>query len=189
MKPFGHGLAHPDRPDCSANKRFKTALLEKLSQVNNPQRIPQIRLIRPEFQHRLLITDDRIGCLCHLIPFRRKLFKDCRQHFLPDTEYIFLGGKTHLKIQLIKLPRGTVGSGVLIPETGRDLKIFIKSRCHQQLFVLLGRLGQRIKFPFVFSGRHNIISCPLRRGSGKDRCLDLQKTKFLHLFPQKTDNL
>ena len=106
-------------------KRLKAAPAKKLRQIYNPQGIAQIRLIRAEFQHSPLITDYRIGRLRHLKALRRKFFKGRRQHFFSRLKHVLLGGNAHLKIKLIKFAGGPVRPCILVPEAGRNLKIFI----------------------------------------------------------------
>ena len=98
----------------------------------------------------------------HLASLWGKFGKGGGKHFLAYPEHILLGGKAHFKIQLVELPGGAVCPGVLIAETGGNLEILIKAGYHQQLLVLLRRLGQGIKFALVFAGRHNVISGALR---------------------------
>ena len=170
-------------------ERLKGTFLKEIRHIHNPQGIPQVRLIRAEFQHGLLIADPRVGTLRNLTSLRRKFLKGRRQHFLAGPEHILLGGKAHLKIQLIKFTWRPVGSGILIPEAGSDLEVFIKARYHQELLILLRRLGQGVEFSFMSAGGHDVISGPLRRGRTQDRRLDLQKAHLRHLLTQKTDHL
>ncbi len=62
---------------------------------------------------------------------RDALFREVRkgvvQHSLGYGEHILLSGKSHFKIQLIKLPRRAVLPGVLVAETRRNLKILVES--------------------------------------------------------------
>ena len=162
MKSLRHLGMHLDRTHCPAKKRLKTALLEKVRHIYNAERISKIRLIRTKFKHCLFVTDHRIRRFCDRVPLGRKFFKRSRENLLAYPKHIFLRRKTHLEIQLIKLSRRTIGTRVLIAETRRNLKIFIKTRHHQKLLVLLRRLRERVKFSLIFSGRHNIIPCPLR---------------------------
>src|SRR5699024_3813505 len=83
----------------------------------------------------------------------------------------------------------TVCAGILVPETRRDLKIFVKAGHHKQLLELLRRLRQRVKLALMLSGGNNIIPCALRRRAGQDRRRDLRKAKTFHLFAQERNNL
>ena len=105
MEAFGHLRMYPDGTNCPVMEGFELTPLEKCRQVNNAQRVPQIRLIASELQHGLLIADHRIGRLRYRITGRRKFLKNRRQHFLAHTKYILLRGKTHFEIQLVELSR------------------------------------------------------------------------------------
>ena len=162
-----------DRTDGLAVKWLKAAFLKELTQINDPKRVSQIRLIRTELQHCLLIADDRIRCFCHLISLGSKFFKRGGQHFLANTEYILLRCKAHLEIKLIELSGRTVSSRILIAEARCDLEIFVKARYHQKLLILLRCLRQCIEFSFKFAARHDIVSGALGGRCTQDRCLDL----------------
>ena len=185
MEALGHLGVYLDGTHGLTMEGLKRTSLEKLCEINNTKRVSQIRLIGAELQHCLLIADDRIRCLCDLIPFRRKFFKGCGQHFLTDLEHILLRRKAHLKIQLVKFSGRAVCSGVLITEAGRNLKILIKAGYHEQLLILLRCLGQRIKFSFKLTAGHDIISGTFRRRRTQNRGLDLQKSKLCHLLTEE----
>ena len=70
---------------------------------------------------------------------------------------IFLLYKRHFAIDLGEF-RLSVGSQILITETFYDLKIFVHSANHQQLFESLWRLWQCIKLPLIHSARNHEIS-------------------------------
>ena len=169
--------------------RLKGTGLEKLCQIQNSQRVPQIRLIRAEFKHRLPVTDHRIGRFRHRKSFRGKMLKNCRQHFLPCPKHILLGGKAHLKIQLVKLTGRAVRPCILIPKTGCHLEIPVKARRHKELFKLLGRLWQSIKLARMIPCRHQIIPGTFRGRTRKNRCRDLQKIMLRHALSDFCDNL
>ena len=189
MEPLRLLPVNPDCPDRSVLERLKAAAAEKFGQINDPQGIAQIRLIRAELQHSLFIANHRVGSLRHLKAFRRKPLKGGCQHLLSHPEHILLGGKAHLKIKLIKFPRRAVRPGVLIPETRGNLKIFIHPRYHKKLLILLRRLREGIKFPFIVPGRHNIIPCSFRGGCAQNRSLHLHKSHFRHFLPQESNYL
>ncbi len=86
-------------------ERFERTPLEKCRQIDDAQRIPEIRLIGAKLKHCLPVTEHGIRRLCHPVSFRRKFAENRGQHFLAHTEYILLRGKTHLEIQLVELSR------------------------------------------------------------------------------------
>ena len=120
--------------------------------------------------------------------FRRKLFKSGGEYFFCYLKNIFLRGKTHFKVKLIKLTGRTVCSCILIPKAGRNLEILIHTGYHEKLLILLRCLGQCIEFAIIMSGRYNIVSCPFWRRRTEDRRLYFHKTHFCHLFTKKPDN-
>ena len=188
VEAFGHFFGNLDGPDRLPVERLEAAPLEEFCHIDDAERVAQIRLIRTERKHGLGVADHRKRRLCHRPALRRKLPEGIGEHLFAHPEHILLGGKTHLKIQLIKLSRRPVGSCILIPKTRGILKIFIKAGYHQKLLVLLRSLRQRIELTFIFAGRHDIVPGSLRRGSAQNRRLNLQKSKFRHLLPQITDD-
>ena len=188
MEALAHPGLHLDGPHRPPQERFKGAFPEKVRHVQNAQGIPQIRFVRAELHHGLSVTHDRIGSLRHCRAPGREFPEHCAQHLLPGPEHVLLGGETHLKVQLVELSRGAVGPGVLVPEAGRYLKILVDARHHQQLLVLLRRLGQCIELTLKFPGWHNIVPCALRRGSAEDGGLYLHEAHLRHLLSRKSDH-
>ena len=162
MKSLAHPGMYPNGPDRPAQKRPERAFLKKSGHIRDAQGVPQVGLGCAELQHSLSVTVHRIGSLCYGETLGRKFFKDGGKDFLPRPEDLLLTGKVHLKIKLVKFARRPVCPGVLVPEARGDLKIPVNSGHHQQLLILLGRLGKRIKFPLVFTGRDNVIPGPFR---------------------------
>ena len=118
--------------------------------VANQQINPKVGLVRAVFFHGVVIGNSgkgRFGSLLILAVF----CKNGRQHIFDYAKHVILGRKSHFHIQLVKLAGRTVRPCVLIPETGRNLKISVKARRHKELFKLLRRLRQRIKFPRMVS--------------------------------------
>ena len=105
METFGHIGVYADCPNRFSDERLERTFLEKVGHFDNTKRVTQIRLIGTKLQHCLLITDNRIWSLGHNASFRCELFKYRRKNFFTNCKYIFLCGKTHLKIQLIELSR------------------------------------------------------------------------------------
>jgi len=118
------------------------ASLEEIGHIDDAQGVSKVRLVGAEFQHGLLVAENGERRLGDFIPFGCELFKGCRQHLLTHAENVFLGGKAHFKVELIKLARRTIGPRILVTEAWGDLKILVKARDHQQ---------QCIKFSFMFS--------------------------------------
>lgn len=97
-----------------------------------------------------------------------------------NGKHVVLSGKTHLHIHLIEFTRRPVGAGILIAKTRRNLKIFVKTRHHQQLLKLLRCLRQGIKLTRIKPRRHQKVARPFRRRSGQNRRLIFGKTLLAH---------
>ena len=67
----------------------------------------------------------------------RKFLKHA-QYGLDRVEDIVLRHEAHFDVELIELPWATVGPRVLVSEAGRNLKITVEARHHQELLELLG---------------------------------------------------
>ena len=189
MEALGHVCMYLDGTNGSAYEGLEGALLEEVGHIYDSKRVSKVRLIGTKLKHSLLVADNGIRCLGHCIPLGSELFKGSGKHFLSYPEDILLGGKAHFEIQLIEFSRRTVCSGILIAEAGGNLEILIKAGYHQQLLILLGCLGQCIKFSLIFSGGNYIISCTLGRGSTENGRLDLQKAHLRHLLTKEADDL
>lgn len=72
--------------------------------------------------------------------------------------HIVLFDERHLAVYLIELTAMSVGTRIFITKTRSYLVVLIQSSNHQQLFVLLGCLGERIKFTWIDAARDHIIS-------------------------------
>src|SRR4029079_5078366 len=57
---------------------------------------------------------------------------------------------------------------IFVSKTFGDLEIFFHSGHHEQLLVLLGRLGQSVKFPRGQSAWDEKIACPFWSAFGKN---------------------
>src|SRR5438105_14189395 len=71
--------------------------------------------------------------------------KNCRQHSLDQRINVVRCDKGRFNIDLGELWLA-IGSQIFIAKCFRDLEIFFDPGNHQQLFVLLRRLWQRVKF-------------------------------------------
>ena len=189
MEALGHVRVNLDGANRLADERLKGAAREELGQVDDAQRVAQIRLVGTELQHSLLVADNRIRSSCDSGTFRRKLLKRSGENFFACAENIFLRSKAHLKVQLIELARGTVSACVLIAEARSDLEVLVKAGNHQQLLVLLRRLRQRVELALELTGRNHVVTRTLWRRSTQNRGLDFQKAHVCHLLTQERDNL
>src|SRR5450432_664869 len=65
---------------------------------------------------------------------------------------------------------------IFVAKTFRDLKIFLDATHHEQLFVLLRRLGKRIEFSRAQSAWNQKISRAFRGALGQNRSLNFVET-------------
>ena len=112
-----------------------------------------------------------------------------REKAFHDVEDVFLRTEGHFQIQLVELARRSIGARIFIAETRRDLKVAVEPRDHQQLFELLGRLGEGVEHPGIQTAGDEKVSCALRRTVGQDGRLDLQKTPSVHVITNEPDDL
>ena len=141
-------------------------------------RVAQVRFIRAIPQRRVTIGD--LGPVGINLAPATEFLKHALQDRLDGVEHVLLFDKAHLQIQLVEVGWRAVRARILIPETRRDLEIFVKTRHHDQLFELLGRLGQRVEFARMQAGGHQEIPRAFGGGGGDDRRLILPKTFVPH---------
>ena len=92
------------------------------------------------------------------------------------VEDVLLGGEGHLQVDLVELARATVGPRGLVPEARGDLEVALDAAHHEQLFELLGSLGQGVELARVQPAGHQVVPGSLGRGDGEHRGLDLEET-------------
>src|SRR5664280_1223610 len=92
---------------------------------------------------------------------------------------IFLVDKGHFDIYLCKLELA------IISKTFDDLEIPIKPGDHQDLFILLRRLGKGEEFSFMNPAGDKEIACALRGAFHKDRSFDLDEVISIEIFSCK----
>lgn len=160
------GNVHPvdrDRLYDLPLRRAEAAPLHEVGNIPHKERIAEIGLVAAVRFERLAICDAAEG---RLVRFPTRIFcKYGGQNAFEYAEHFLLRGERHFDVELIKFAGRTVGAGVLVAETGRDLEVFIESRAHEQLFVLLGRLRQRVKFPGIQAAGHDIVPRAFGRGA------------------------
>ena len=159
--------------------------------VPDPDRVPEVRLVRAEFQHRRLIRDAREGIGRHRARGAAevaKFLEHARQHRLDRREDVFLRHEAHLEVELVELTGAAVGAGRLVPEAGGDLEIAVEARDHRQLLELLRRLRQRVEFSRMQPRGHQEVPRPFRARRRQDRGLKFAKTLFDHPPPDGGDD-
>ena len=80
------------------------------------------------------------------------------EHLFVHFKNVFLRGKRHFHVELIKLAGRAVGTGVFVAEAGGNLEVAVEAGGHEQLFELLRSLRQRIKFAGMNAARHEIVA-------------------------------
>ena len=118
---------------------------ENVRDVLDKKGVAKIGFVRAVISHRVTIGDSAERTLIHFVVCGRELLEHAAEHFFHDGEHVFLRCKAHLGVKLIELARASVRTRVFISETRRDLEILVKTACHEQLFVLLRSLRERIE--------------------------------------------
>ncbi len=132
-------------------------------------RVTQVGLVGAVPQRRVFV-----GYLRPLrvdLPAPAKLLENAANHRLDRVEHVLLRDKAHLQIKLVEISGRAIRPRVFIPETRRDLEIFVKARHHQQLFELLRRLRQGVELARMQPRRHQKIPRALRARRGDNRRL------------------
>ena len=176
-------VRHRNRLDHISFKGSETAAAQNVRNVLHCQIDPQIRFVASVGFHRLEIRDPperRRGC--RMIP--AILGKNRRQHFFQYRKHVFLCSESHFHIQLVKLTRAPVSTGIFVTEARSNLKIAVKPAGHQQLLELLRSLRQRIEHTGMFAGRDQIVTRTFRGGRSQDRCGNFQESLLCHSLPQ-----
>ena len=109
--------------------------------------VSQIGLVASVPKRRVAVAD--LGPVRIYFTSSTKLFEHTGQNRLDRVEHVLLLDKRHFQIQLIEISGRAVSARVFVAETGRNLKVLVITRNHNQLFELLWRLGQRIEFSGV----------------------------------------
>ena len=106
-------------------------------------RVAQVGLVGAVFQRRVGVGNLRPDGVD--LAAIAELLKNALHDRLDRGKDVFLRHKAHLEVELIEIGRRPVGARILVPETGRDLEILVKTRNHQQLLELLGGLRQGVE--------------------------------------------
>ena len=148
--------------------------------------VSQVRLISAVLSHGLVEGDawEDLGNRLAL----GELGKDALEDRLHRLEHVVLLDETHLDVELIELAGQAVGARVLVAETRRDLKIAIEARHHDELLVLLRRLGQGVEVALMNAARYQEVASTFRRRRGQDRCRELEKAGGRHFIANGTGN-
>src|SRR3546814_13061899 len=98
-----------------------------LGHVADDERVAQVRLVRPIFQHRFPVSDAREGIWRHGLALA-ELLKYAMKHRLDSIEDVILRDEAHFEIKLVEFARRTIGTGVFVTKARRALEIAIELR-------------------------------------------------------------
>ena len=159
-----------------------------LGDILHDERIAQVRLVGPVFAHRFGVGNARPGRGGDGLA-ASELLKRAPNDRLHRVENILLLDEAHLDVELVELARQAVGARVLVTKAGRDLKIAIEARHHQELLVLLGRLGQRVELARMDARRHEEVARAFGARGGEDRGLELEEPLPFHSSAKRINDL
>ena len=110
-------------------------------------------------------------------------FPDALQQALDQVVNILPLDERHLNVDLCEF-RLAIGPQILVAITAGELKVFVHPGAHEDLLVLLRRLGQGVKLAGVDSAGDEEFPRALRRALEQGRRLDFEEALFLHEHPR-----
>ena len=159
-----------------------------LRHVLHDEWIAKVRLVGPVFAHRFGVGNARPGGGRDGLA-ASEFLKRTPNHRLHRVENVLLLDEAHLDVELVELARQPVGAWVLVAKAGRDLKIAIEARHHQELLVLLRRLRQRVELARMDARRHEEVARAFRTRGGEDRGLELEEPLPFHSSAKRINDL
>src|SRR3546814_2066608 len=90
-----------------------------LGHIADDERVAQVRLVRPIFQHRFPVSDAREGIWRHGLTLA-ELLKYAMKHRLDSIKNIILRDEAHFEIKLVEFARRTIGTGVFVTKARRS---------------------------------------------------------------------
>ena len=172
-EPHGAALGH------GAGEYAEAAVLHNVADVLDLKAEAQVGFVRAEAVHSLPPGHPQEGSLhIHVQHFLEYPLQEA----LLDLHHVILVDEGHLQVDLGELGLA-IGPQILVPEAAGDLHIAVKAGQHQQLLVLLGGLGQGIKFARMDAGGDQIIPGALGGGLGQHGGLDLQEALLVKVVP------
>ena len=106
-------------------------------------------------------------------------FPDARQQALDECVNVVAVDERHFDVDLREF-RLAVGAQILVAVAAGQLKIFFHAGHHEDLLVLLRRLGQGVKLARMQPARHEEFAGALRRALEQRRRLDFEEALILH---------
>ena len=177
------GLDDPARVQ-RATENLEAARRERAAEVGQFQAETGVGLVAAEAVHGVGVGQSREG--------RRYLdsegfLEHGGQHALDQRDDVVRRDEARFNIHLGKLQL-PVGAQVFVAEALGDLKIFLQARDHEQLFVLLRGLRQRVERSGLQARRHEKIARPLGRALGKDGRLDFEEPGVVEVIAHGFDD-
>lgn len=157
-----------------------------LGDVLHLERVAQVRLVGAVFAQALGKRDAR-PVLRHRLAVG-EILEHAGDHRLHRLEDVFLRNEAHFNVELIELAGQPVGARVFVAEARRDLEVAIEAGHHQELFVLLRRLRQRVELAGVNTAGHQEIARAFRRRGRQDRRLEFEEALLLHALAHQIDD-
>ena|SRR3989338_5753037 len=154
---FFHVIRMGSRKGVMCKREFFFVLIPfKEWKISNPRESERVRIF--VFTSKVkFVCSEFFRCLFMSVS-RKRFFPDffstgfCHKNHQPlnHIEYIVLSDKRHLQIYL-RVFQLSVAAQIFITHCMRDLKISFKTSNHQELFVLLRGLRERVKFARLHS--------------------------------------
>ena len=167
-----------------ATENFETAFAKNFSEIDKLHFKAAVRFIAAV----------SANCLAISKPIERRFdldiargLEDRRQHSFGNLENVVGRDERRFDIDLGKL-RLPVGAQIFVTETFGNLKIFLHAGDHQQLFVLLWRLWQRVKLSGHEPAGHQKIACAFRSTLGKNWCFHFHKPLAVKKIARRVRN-
>ena len=113
--------------------------------------------------------------------------EDRSKHSFRDRENIVGGDEGRFDVDLREL-RLPVRPQIFVAKASRDLEIFFYASDHEQLFVLLRRLRERIKFAGRQTARHQKVARAFRRTLRQNRRLDFDVALRIEIIARRFCN-
>ena len=169
-----HAAAALDR----AGEHLESAAFDEVGNILELEPETRVGFVRAEALHGLFIRHssdlfrqlDALGFLEHA----------AHHTFRKRHDVFLIGDEGHFKVYLREFGL-SVRAEILVSEALGDLVILVHAAYHEDLFIQLRRLRQRVKLAFMHAGRYEIVSRALGRGTAQKRRFYLYETVFVHI--------
>ncbi len=164
-----------------ASENFEAAFSKDFSKIDKLHSKPAIGFIAAEAIDGVAVSEP--------VEWRfdvevERCLENRRQHSFGNGEDVLRHDERRFNVDLRKL-RLAVGAQIFVAETFRDLKILFHASDHEELFVLLRRLRQRVEFSRRDPARHQKIARAFRRALGKNGRFDFDKALAVEVIARR----